>query len=129
MLALEVFLNNRKLALAGADDLVVLSSIVSAVGKLGRNVAGTKAQKGYHVFLHVGGLTGRKNRIRGEHLAWIEMRKLKVGDKILVRVRKVTEADPPIEACPEDIKRVREEREEFRWVKARYLKLRRKYER
>lgn len=34
MLAFQIFINGRKVTIAGADDLVVLSAIVSAVGKL-----------------------------------------------------------------------------------------------
>ena len=131
MLALEVVLNGHRIAVAGADDLAVLHNIVNAVGKLGRTASGTKAHpKGYDLWLTVGGLTGRKGGVPDDHLRWTDMKKLKVGDEILVRVCRVKVADPPIEAKPVDPKRAeRAEREEFKWVKSRYMKLRRKYER
>ena len=42
MLALEVLLNGKRIAIAGADDLNVLTGIVTAVGKLGPKASGTK---------------------------------------------------------------------------------------
>jgi len=128
VIALEVFINGRKLALAGAEDLVVLSSIVDAVGKLGRKASGPKGRsKGYDLFLSVGGLTGRKDGRPDEHLRWAELKRLKVGDEISVRLRRITVADPPTETRPAGRKRT--EREEFELLKARYFKLRPKYER
>jgi len=58
------------------------------------------------------------------------MKKLKVGDEVLIRVLRAKVADPPnhlIGAEPKHSER--NERQEFKWVKSRYLKLRRKYER
>ena len=131
MLALEVVLNGDRIAVAGADDLNVLNGMVTAVGKLGRKASGTKAQpKGYDIRLSVGGLTGRQGGIPNEHVRWEEMKKLKVGDEVLIRVLRARVADPPnhlIGAEPKHSER--NERQEFKWVKSRYLKLRRKYER
>ena len=131
MLALEVVLNGDRIAVAGADDLNVLNGMVTAVGKLGRKASGTKAQpKGYDIRLSVGGLTGRQGGIPNEHVRWEEMKKLKVGDEVLIRVLRARVTDPPknlIGAEPKHSQR--NERQEFKWVKSRYLKLRRKYER
>jgi hypothetical protein len=127
MLAFEVYLNGRKVALAGADDLSVLTADVCAAGKLGPKAIGTKYQpKGYDLHLHVSGLTGRKNKAPNDHLNWTFMKKVKIGDEILVRVLRIDHADPPMGVSPADPKRM--EREDFRWAKARYLKLRKKYE-
>ncbi len=130
MLAFEVFVNGRKITLAGADDLGVLSTIVNAVGKLGQKSSGTETRpKGYNLRLSVGGLTGRKNNVPNDYLRWAEMEKLKIGDEILVRVCRVNLADPPSRTCPAEPKRSeRAERDEFKWVKSRYLELRKKYE-
>jgi hypothetical protein len=131
MLALEVVLNGNRIAVAGADDLNVLNGMVTAVGKLGRKASGTKAQpKGYDIRLSVGGLTGRQGGIPNEHVRWEEMKKLKVGDEVLIRVLRARVADPPNPSIGADPKHTeRNERQEFKWVRSRYLKLRRKYER
>ena len=131
MLALEIVLNGDRIAVAGADDLNVLNGMVTAVGKLGRKALGTKAQpKGYDIRLSVGGLTGRQGGIPNEHVRWEEMKKLKVGDEVLIRVLRARVADPPNRSIGADPKLTeRNERQEFKWVRSRYLKLRRKYER
>ena len=131
MLALEVVLNGDRIAVAGADDLNVLNGMVTAVGKLGRKASGTKAQpRGYDIRLSVGGLTGRQGGIPNEHVRWEEMKKLKVGDEVLIRVLRARVADPPNHSIGTDPKHSeRNERQEFKWVRSRYLKLRRKYER
>ena len=131
MLALEVVLNGDRIAVAGADDLNVLNGMVTAVGKLGRKASGTKAHpKGYDIRLSVGGLTGRQGGIPDEHVRWEEMKKLRVGDEVLIRVLRARVADPPNNSIGADPKNIeRNERQEFKWVRSRYLKLRRKYER
>lgn len=131
MLAFEVVLNGQRIAIAGAEDLNVLNGMVTAVGKLGSKASGTKAHpKGYDLHLSVGGLTGRRGGIPDEHVRWEEMKKLKVGDEVLIRVRRATVADPPKKAMEADRMNIeRNERQEFKWAKSRYLKLRRKYER
>jgi len=131
MLAFEVVVNGQRIAIAGAEDLNVLNGMVTAVGKLGSKASGTKAHpKGYDLHLSVGGLTGRQGGIPDEHVRWEEMKKLKVGDEVLIRVRRATVADPPKKAMAADPMNIeRNERQEFKWVKSRYLKLRRKYER
>ena len=127
MLALEIFLNGRKVVLAGADDLSVLTGIVSAVGKLGRKTSGTKAnKKGYDLWLTVGGLTGRIDGTPDEHLRWVGRKRLKIGDRVDIRVRKVAVADFPVESSP--AASVKQERLQYKLVKAQYMKLRKKYE-
>ena len=87
-LVFEVLLNKRKVALAESADLSVLSTIVSAVGKLGPKATGTKKRsEGYSLTLHVGGLIGRKNKTPDEHLSWLK-KKIKVGDEIRIRIVK-----------------------------------------
>lgn len=127
MLGLEIFVNGRKVSLAGADDLSVLSGIVSAVGKLGRKTSGTKAhRKGYDLWLSVGGLTGRVDGTPDEHLRWVGHKKLKIGDRVNIRVRKVAVADSPIESSPANSEK--QGRLQYKLVKSQYMKLRKKYE-
>jgi hypothetical protein len=58
------------------------------------------------------------------------MKKLKVGDEVLIRVRRTNVADLPKKTRATEPQQLeRNERQEFKWVKSRYLKLRRKYER
>jgi hypothetical protein len=87
MIALAVYLNGKKLTVAGAEDLSVLNAIVSAVGELGKSTAGiARRRRSIDLHLSVGGLTQRANGAEDEHLRWISLLPLKVGDKVSVRL-------------------------------------------
>jgi len=100
MIAFEIELNGDLLGIAGANDLSVLTAIVSAVGKLGPNSAGAP-QRAHHydIELEVGGLTSRAGGIPDQHLDWIK-RALKEGDVVTVRLVEAEAADPPIGSMP-----------------------------
>lgn len=86
MLAIEVTVNGKKVALAGACDLGVLTGIVSATGALGPDSAGTKTnQTEKDLTLRVGGLTSRSGGKEDEHLTWVKT-DLIVGDIVTFRV-------------------------------------------
>jgi DNA-directed RNA polymerase subunit E'/Rpb7 len=130
MIALEVFVNDRKIALAGTEDLVVLNAIINAVGKLGAKARGTKnSPRGRNLFLSVGGLTGRKRGATDEHLRWTREahQELAIGDEVRVRIVRAKSADRPKRrhgaATPEDAGR-----QQFEWAKKIYLAEREKYE-
>jgi hypothetical protein len=86
MIALAVYLNGKKLTVAGAEDLSVLNAIVTAVGKLGKSTAPLGKGRLPHLHLSVGGLTNRGGGLDDEHLGWIRLQSLSVGDKISVRI-------------------------------------------
>ena len=81
MRAFEVFLNDKKLCLAGIGDDGVLSAIVNWV---------TRGQAG-DLFLEVGGLVS-PNR---EHVKWVKQKPLRVGDEIRVRIVESSSPDRP----------------------------------
>ncbi len=100
MITFQVELNGRALGTAGAEDLSVLTAIVSAVGKLGRNSAGAyEREHHYDIELRVGGLTSRAEGTPNEHLDWIE-RALKPGDVVTVRLVEAEAADVPTGSQP-----------------------------
>ena len=81
---------------AGADDLSVLTAIVTAVGKLGPNSAGAAHREDdYELELTLGGLTSRTKGAPNEHLDWAK-RTLKPGDVVTVKLVETDEADLPI---------------------------------
>jgi len=130
MIALEVFVNGRKIALAGAEDLVVLNAIINAVGKLGTKARGTKDnRRGSDLFLSVGGLTGRMRGAADEHLRWTRGtdEALSIGDEVRVRIVRAKSADRPkrrhAAATRDDAGR-----QQFEWAKKIYLAEREKYE-
>lgn len=92
MIGFEVYLNGKKLAVAGAEDLGVLSVIVGAGGRLGRETTYTKGwkRKRAHINLSVGGLTSRPDPMEDQHLDWVKLRPLRVGDKVSVRIIRTT---------------------------------------
>jgi hypothetical protein len=123
----EVYLNGKRIALAGKEDLGVLSTTVSAVGKLGPATK-RRGNEGYDIHMNVGGLTARK-RGADEHVNWASVRPVKIGDEISVRITRGERADPPQGRSPRDTKSTRiSERKRFEFAKALYYHLRRKYE-
>jgi len=86
MIAMAVYLNRKKLTVAGADDLCVLNAIVNAVGKLGKSTAQISKRRKADLWLSVGGLTRRSSGAEDEHLRWIGHKRLRIGDKITVRL-------------------------------------------
>lgn len=115
VIALEVFLNGKKLALAGASDLAVLTATITAVGKLGPESAGSQTRpKSYSIDFRVGGLISKK--IKKVDLDWVDSKRLKLGDEVLVRVLKTERPDMParIRSIEPFLKYA--EKEEFEWV-------------
>src|SRR5688572_1183421 len=100
MIAFEIELNGELLGTAGADDLSVLTAIVTAVGKLGPNSTGAhQRERHYDIELTVGGLTSRADGSSDEHLDWIR-RALKTGDVVTVRLFETDSVDAPIGSMP-----------------------------
>jgi len=130
MLVLEVYVNGKRVARAGAADLSVLGVHLTGVGKLGHPSRGSRFQKeGYDVDLGVAGLTSRARTKRNEHLRWGSRRALKVGDEVLVRIVDSHLADKPSGSTPADESRPKvSERRLFLRSKEMYFRLRGKYE-
>jgi hypothetical protein len=60
VITFEIELNGQSLVIVGAEDLSVLTAIVSAVGKLGRDSQGARErEKDNYIELTVCGLTSR----------------------------------------------------------------------
>jgi hypothetical protein len=130
VIVLEVLLNGKRFARAGTEDMGVLSTHVTGLGKLGPRSRGTKgAPQAYDLDLHVGGLTSRTNRA-DEHLRWGPRKSLKIGDEVTVRILETRNADAPSRRSPQqgDTRRP-SERERYEFAKALYFKLRNKFER
>jgi hypothetical protein len=94
MIGLVVYLNRKKLTVAGAEDLSVLNAIVSAAGKLGKSTVRLNRSRSPDLHLSVGGLTNRGGGVEDEHLRWVRLRPLRVGDRISVRIVRIDRADP-----------------------------------
>ena len=81
MRAFEVYLNGKKLCVAGIGDDGVLSAIVNWVTRKGDG----------DLFLEVGGLISPTQ----EHVAWIGQKPLQVGDKVQVKIVERDTANKP----------------------------------
>jgi hypothetical protein len=124
----EVFLNGRPVARAGANDLGVLSAHITGVGKLGP-VAKGRGPKDRDLHLSVGGLTARK-RPPDEHVSWLSIHRLKLGDEVRVKVIESTRADRPASRKRANRKPpLVPEKQRFEFARDLYRKLRHKYER
>src|SRR5690349_15619112 len=96
MLALRVAINGGKPVVAGADDLGVLSAIISCVGALGPRARSPRGDGAEAMTLNLGGLTSRGNDAPDEHIDWLSQVPLKVGDRIAVELIE-TDSPSPID--------------------------------
>jgi hypothetical protein len=98
MIGLAVYLNGKRMTVAGADDLCVLNAIVNAVGELGASTVRVGKRRSVDLHLSVGGLTRRAEGKQDEHLRWTKQRRLKIGDKISVQIVQTDKPDAYKEA-------------------------------
>jgi hypothetical protein len=130
VLAIEVEVNGKRLALAGAKDLSVLSAGISATGLLGPETFEFRKtpNRPPNIHLRVGGLTSRK-AIPDEHLNWIDHLELKPGDTVTLRVVEVHQADAPANSSAAvDKSPSADERAYFKMLEEQYLRLRKKFQ-
>lgn len=85
MTAFEVFLNDRRIAVAGVGSDGVLTAAVMWVGKV-RDHAGNRSED---LILHVGGLVRST-----EHVRWRQP-PLHIGDELRIRIVRRRTVDPP----------------------------------
>jgi hypothetical protein len=93
MIGLAVRLNGKRLTVAGAEDLCVLNTIVAAGGELGASTARIGERRRVHLHLSVGGLTRRAKGTTDEHLRWISVQPLRVGDRISIEIVRTDKPD------------------------------------
>ena len=128
MIVFEVFLNGRSVARAGAKDLGVLSTHITGVGVLGPSAKG-RGPKDRDLHLSVGGLTSR-GKPPDEHVSWLSIHRLKLGDEVIVRIAESPRADKPTSRKRADRKSPPVlEKQRFEFARDLYYKLRSKYER
>ena len=96
MIAFEVRINGKKICVAGAGDLSVLTAAVTAVGKLGPSTKPPRPDDTTNdIHFRVAGLTARGDESRDVHLDWTSFLELSAGDVVQIKVRDVAKADRP----------------------------------
>ncbi len=94
MIAFEVSLNGKRICTAGADDLGVLSTIVTACGKLGKKtVPARPGESSSEVFYSVSGLTSRSDPKKDMNLKWKSVAAIAIGDVVQVKVVETEKID------------------------------------
>jgi hypothetical protein len=94
MIALEVRKNGKRVCIAGADDLAVLSAHVTACGKLGKKTVPARPDDTTgEIHYSVGGLTARPDPKKDVHMNWKSVAPLRVGDVIEVRILDTEKVD------------------------------------
>ena len=127
MILFKVSLNGKELCTAGAEDLGVLSAILSASGKLGSNTAAHDGREP-DIYFRVGGLTSRADG-KDEHPNWVDFIDLKPGDSVNIEVKEADQADNPVSANPHCKERAREkQREEWEYAKEYYFQFKEEFE-
>jgi hypothetical protein len=96
MIAFEVRLNGKRICIAGAEDLAVLNTTITASGKLGPKTSPARPNEtNGEVFYSVGGMTARPDAEKDVHVRWRSIAPLHVGDILEVKVLDVKKADRP----------------------------------
>jgi hypothetical protein len=94
MLALEVRLNGKRVCIAGAEDLGVLSAHVTATGKLGKKTLSVRPDDAPgDIFYSVGGLTRRNDPKKDVYVLWKSTAPLRVGDVVEVKILETEKVD------------------------------------
>ena len=126
MRAFRVWINDGAPVTAGADDLGVLSFIVSAVGALGPR-AHRPSDEPESLKVHLGGLTSRGNDAADEHVDWLPETPLKIGDRITLEILE-TDSPDPIDHAELAIRREADARAYYEHCKETYLSMRAQFE-
>jgi hypothetical protein len=128
VIALSVKINNRTAIVAGHPEMSVLTSIVTAVGRLGPESAGPERREpaDLELDLRVGGMTAPSENEKAEHLNWVRQ-DLTIGDEITIKVIETEDVVPPNERKPVQPP-YDQERRTFENARATYLQLREKFE-
>lgn len=92
MIGLAIYLNRRRLTVAAAEDLALLSATVIAMGQLGKSTAWS-GKRTPNLRLSVSALTCRSGAAEDERLTWIGTKRLRVGDKVTVQVVRTEKPD------------------------------------
>lgn len=129
MIAFRVSINGQPPIVGGADDLSVLTAIITATGLLGKNTRPVRPDDDgeTNIDFRLGGLTSRAVGVANEHVVWLENVALSPGDSITVEVIESESADL-IASSSEAEANEDYERELFKFAKKNYLALRDKYE-
>jgi len=126
MYAVKVQINNEPPVVGGAQDLCVLSAILTLTGKLGFNAKPARDDGSVDLSFRLGGLTARGEGQEDEHLVWLEKHELKVGDKLTLEILNSESADP-VESGSKAQQRADDERAYYEHCKRAYLEMREKY--
>lgn len=129
MIAFRVSINGQPPVVGGANDLSVLTAIVTATGLLGRDTRPVRPDDDgeTNIDFRLGGLTNRAVGVANEHVVWLENISLSPGDTVTVEVIE-SETANPVAASTEADANEDYERELFKFAKKNYLALRDKYE-
>jgi hypothetical protein len=125
MIVFEVSINGQAVCRAGAEDLSVITAIVSAVGKLGdlsRGAVGRESS--IDLEFRVGGLTAKTSGADNS-VEWVQ-RNLQTGDVVTIIVLGDGIPDEPTRSHP--ARSDSDDGEKFRWAKWAYFELRDKYD-
>ncbi|RQP22687.1 hypothetical protein [Piscinibacter terrae] len=127
MYAVKVQINDQLPVTGGADDLSVLSAILTLTGKLGATSHPRRDNGSVDFTFRLGGLTARGPGIQDQHLVWLEQDELKVGDRLSIEILE-TEQPDPVESGSDADERARDERSYYEHCKRAYFELRKKFE-
>ncbi|MDB5335269.1 MAG: hypothetical protein JWN70_888 [Planctomycetaceae bacterium] len=98
MLALRIRINDEEPVTGGAEDLGVISAGVTAVGLLGNSSYPSRPDERPDIFCQLSGATARKPGAENEHLHWVKLRFLNVGDRVVIDIVETDSASPIVDS-------------------------------
>jgi len=128
MYAFKVSVNGEAPIVGGADDLGVLTAILTGSGRLGPSSVPLKNAKPLDFSFHLGGLTARAPGQPDEHLEWLQIDEMKPGDTVTIEIVETVVVPPVTGGIGQAEQDKIAERQYFEHCKKTYLELRSKYE-
>lgn len=122
MFALKVQINDSPPVIGGANDLGVLTAILTATGKLGPSSIPSRGDETQDFSFRLGGLTSREKGLTDEHLVWLEHSELKPGDRVLMEIIETDEVHA-VQSGQEAEEAADDERAYFEHCKKAYFDL------
>lgn len=128
MYAFKVSVNGEPPVVGGADDLGVLTAILTGSGRLGPSSVPRKNAKSQDFSFHLGGLTARATGQPDEHLEWLQIEEMKPGDIVTIEIVETGVVHPVTGGIGQAEQDTLAERQYFEHCKKTYLELRSKFE-
>jgi len=128
MYAFKVSVNGEPPVVGGASDLGVLTAILTGTGRLGPDSVPHRNGKPQDFFFRLGGLTARAAGQADEHLEWLQIDEMKLGDTVTIEIVETRAVHSVTGGISQADQHAHDERKYFEHCKKTYFEMRSKFE-